>query len=97
MRSLASGHFSANPRESLGSSSVRASCGRAELLGEVFGTAFCEKREARTTDGRNCEQTVAKAHFMTWERTLRRDVFRPRDILVSAHVKRRVAEFSPMS
>src|SRR5437879_5627359 len=68
MRPLASCHFSTDPRERVGSSSVRASWGRAELLGEVFGAAVCEKSESRRAGGQNGEQTAAEALFMAWER-----------------------------
>src|SRR5216683_165910 len=72
MRLLASCHFRTEPSVSVGSSIVRASCGRGELLAEVFGAAPCEKREARKAEGRSLEQTAAEALFIAWERNLRR-------------------------
>src|SRR6266481_1315127 len=72
MRLFASCHLRTDPSESVGSSSVRASWGRAELLGEVFGTAVCEKRESRRVGGKNGEQNAAEALFIAWERNLRR-------------------------
>src|SRR5712691_6389963 len=72
MRLLASCHFSTDPSESVGSSSVRASWGRAELLGELFGAAVCEKSESRKAGGKNGEQTAAEALFIPSERNLRR-------------------------
>src|SRR6266704_5042544 len=73
-RPLASCQCSTEPSEGVGSSNVRASCGRAELLGEVFGEALCGKREARRARGRNREQIAAEALFMTWETNRRRGV-----------------------
>src|SRR5260370_2061347 len=69
MRLLASCHFRTEPSVSVGSSIVRASCGRGELLAEVFGAAPCEKREARKAEGRSLEQTAAEALFIPLDRT----------------------------
>src|SRR5260370_8252913 len=67
MRLLASCHFRTEPSVSVGSSIVRASCGRGELLAEVFGAAPCEKKEARKAEGRSLEQTAADPLFFAWE------------------------------
>src|SRR5229473_5064480 len=64
IRLLASCHFSTEPRESVGSSIVRASWGRAELLGDVFGAALCGTEKARRPRGRSWEHTAAEAVFI---------------------------------
>src|SRR5260370_42065427 len=72
MRLLASCHRRTEPKESVGSSSVRASWGRVEPLEEVFGMALCGSGKARRPRGRSREHTAAEAVFIGWETKLRR-------------------------
>jgi hypothetical protein len=72
MRLLASCHRRTEAKESVGSSSVRASWGRVEPLEEVFGMALGGSGKARRPRGRSWEHTAAEAVFIAWERNLRR-------------------------
>src|SRR5260370_4315071 len=72
MRLLASCHRRTEPKESVGSSSVRASWGRVEPLEEVFGMALCGSGKARRPRGRTREHTAAEAAFIAWEGKVRR-------------------------